>query len=176
MVRTPPMIFDLVVYGFLAIAIVLGFNSGMLRSMATIIGYLIAAPIALGTAPAVSYFLATRFNMSPAYSSVVLALILLVTGMIFGALLRRAVNDLVGPDVSIPDRIAGAALGAARIALVAVLIVVIFDRIIPPNRQPGFLAQSKLRPYLSAAGQAGVKTLPREVADYIDRLKRSRGL
>jgi membrane protein required for colicin V production len=170
------MIFDLVVYAFLALAVVLGFNSGLLRSMATIIGYVIAAPIALGTAPAVSYFLATRFNMSAAYSGLVLALILVVTGIIFGALLRRAVNDLVGPDVSIPDRIAGAALGAARIALVAVLIVVIFDRIIPANRQPGFLAQSKLRPYLSAGGQTGVKSLPPEVADYIDRLKRARGL
>jgi membrane protein required for colicin V production len=170
------MIFDLVVYAFLALAIVLGFNSGLLRSMATIIGYLIAAPIAIGTAPAVSYFLTTRFNISAASNGVVLALILLVAGMIFGALLRRAVNDLVGPDVSIPDRIAGAFLGAARIGLVAVLIVVIFDRIIPANRQPAFLAQSKVRPYLSAAGQAGVKSLPPEIAEYIDRLKRARGL
>jgi membrane protein required for colicin V production len=170
------MIFDLVVYAFLALAVVLGYSSGMLRSMATIIGYVIAAPIAVGTAPAVSYFLATRFNMSSAYSSVVLALILVVTGIIFGALLRRAVNELIGPDVSIPDRIAGAALGAVRIGLVAVLIVVIFDRIIPANRQPGFLVQSKLRPYLSAAGQTGVKSLPPGIADYIDRLKRAHGL
>lgn len=170
------MIFDLVIYAFLALAIVLGFNSGLLRSMATIIGYLIAAPIALGTAPAVSYFLTTRFNMSPVFSSLVLVLILVAVGIIFGALLRRAVNDLVGPDVSLPDRIAGAALGAVRIGLVAVLIVVIFDRIIPVNRPPGFLAGSKLRPYLSAAGQAGVKSLPPAITDYIDRLKRTRGL
>src|SRR4051812_26699646 len=136
------MVFDLVVYAFLALALVLGFNSGLLRSMATIIDYVIAAPVALGTAPAVSYFLATRFQMAPAYSSLVLVAILVVTGMLFGALLRRAVNDLIGPNVSIPDRIAGAALGAVRIGLVAVLIVVIFDRIIPPNRRPGFLQQS----------------------------------
>jgi membrane protein required for colicin V production len=170
------MVFDLVVYAFTALALVLGFTSGLLRSMAAIIGYVIAAPIALGTAPAMSYFLATRFQMAPAYSSLVLVAILVVTGIIFGAILRRAVNDLIGPDVSIPDRIAGAALGALRIGLVAVLIVVIFDRIIPPNRTPGFLQQSKLRPHLSAAGQAGVKTLPPEVVEYIDGLKRSRGL
>ena len=42
--------------------------------------------------------------------------------------------------------------------------------------QPAFLAQSKVRPYLSAAGQAGVKSLPPEIAEYIDRLKRARGL
>src|SRR5215213_1611145 len=170
------MIFDLVIYGLVGLAIVLGFNSGLLRSLATILGYLVAAPLALGTAPAVSFFLATRFNMPPAYNSLVLVFNLVVIGMIFAALLRRAVSDVVGPDVSIVDRTAGAALGAVRIALVAVLIVVIFDRIIPVNRQPGFLANSKLRPYLSAAGQAGVKQLPPELGDYIDRLKRARGI
>jgi membrane protein required for colicin V production len=36
--------------------------------------------------------------------------------------------------------------------VVAVLIVVIFDRIIPADRQPAYLIGSKLRPYLSAAG------------------------
>jgi membrane protein required for colicin V production len=170
------MTFDLVIYALTALAMVFGFNSGLLRSMATILGYVVAAPLALGTAPAVSFFLATRFNMSPGYSGVVLALNLIVIAMIFGALFRRAINDMVGPDVSIPDRLAGAALGAVRIGLVAVLIVVIFDRIIPAGRQPAFLAQSKLRPYLSAAGQAGVKQLPPELSDYIDRLKRARGL
>ncbi|HET7678757.1 MAG TPA: CvpA family protein [Xanthobacteraceae bacterium] len=170
------MIFDAVIYALIALAIVLGFNSGMLRSMATILGYVIAAPVALGVAPALSFFLATRLDMPPAYNGVVLAGLLLALGMIFGALLRRAVSDVIGPQVSIPDRIAGAALGAMRIGLVAVLIVVIFDRIIPANRQPAFLAGSQLRPYLSAAGQAGVKKLPPEVIAYIDRLKRQRGI
>ena len=170
------MIFDITLYALVGLAFALGFNSGLLRSLATILGYLIAAPLALGIAPAVSFFLATRFNMPSAINGIVLALALVVFGMIFGALLRRAVDDLIGPDVSIPDRIAGAALGAVRIALVAVLVVVIFDRIIPANRQPGFLVQSKLRPYLSAAGQAGVKRLPPELADYIDQMKRARGI
>jgi membrane protein required for colicin V production len=33
-----------------------------------------------------------------------------------------------------------------------VLMVAIFDRIIPPGREPAFLTGSKLRPILSAAG------------------------
>jgi membrane protein required for colicin V production len=71
---------------------------------------------------------------------------------------------------------AGALLGAARIGLVAVLIVLIFDRIIPADRQPPFLVDSRLRPYLSAAAQKGLKSLPPEVDDYIARLKRERGV
>jgi len=170
------MIFDTAIYALVALATVLGFRSGLLRSMATIIGYVIAAPFALAVAPALALFLAQRNNLSPAFYGLVLAALLLAAGIIMGALLRRAVHDLVGPDVSLPDRLAGALLGIARIALVAVLIVVIFDRVIPVSREPAFLTGSKLRPYLSAAGQAGVKALPPELAGYIDRVKRERGI
>jgi membrane protein required for colicin V production len=86
------------------------------------------------------------------------------------------VGEFVGPDVGAFDRFAGAALGAFRIVLIAVLIVVVFDRVIPADRQPQFLVGSKLRPYLSAAGRAGLRSLPPEVESYIDRVKRERGL
>ena len=126
------MIFDVIIYALLALAVVMGFASGLLRSMATILGYVIGAPVALGVAPALSFFLATRLDMPPVYNGALLAGLLLVLGMIFAALLRRALDDVTGPHISIPDRIAGAALGAMRIGFVAVLIVVIFDRVIPP--------------------------------------------
>jgi membrane protein required for colicin V production len=83
---------------------------------------------------------------------------------------------MVGQHIGIVDRITGALLGAGRIALVAVLIAVIFDRVIPQGRQPAFLTESLLYPYLSAAGRAGMQALPPEVSDYIDRLKKERGL
>jgi membrane protein required for colicin V production len=86
------------------------------------------------------------------------------------------VSEIVGPDAGLFDRLAGAALGAVRIFLIAVLIVVVFDRIIPADHQPPFLIGSRLRPYLSAAGQKGLQTLPPDVDDYIDRLKREHGL
>ena len=91
-------------------------------------------------------------------------------------MLRHAVSEIVGDNISIPDRMTGALLGAVRIGLLAVLIVVIFDRIIPAGREPAFLTGSQLRPMLSQAGQAGLKSLPPDVADYIDQLKRERGL
>ncbi len=170
------MIFDTVIYLLAALAVFMGFRSGLLRSMATIIGYVIAAPVALAVAPGLSSFLAIRLDMPPAYNGVVLAFNLLVAGMLFAGLLRRALTDVVGHEISIPDRVAGALLGAMRIGFVAVVVVVIFDRIIPANRQPSFLVDSQLRPYLSAAGQAGVKALPPDVIGYIDRLKKERGL
>jgi membrane protein required for colicin V production len=106
----------------------------------------------------------------------VMFVVFIVIGMLLSALLRRVVGVVVGPQVSLPDRIFGAILGAVRIGLLAVFMVLIFDKIIPADRQPAFLADSRLRPILSRAGQAGLKSLPPDVEEFIDHLKRQRGL
>jgi len=169
--------FDAAVIGVTIVAVIMGFNSGLLRSLATIFGYLAAMPFAVATAPWLSLILIKQFYL-PVTRTWWLVLIgsFLLTGIVLSALLRRAVSAVVGPRVSLPDRVAGAVLGAVRIALLAVVLVLIFDRIIPPDRQPSFLANSRLRPILSMAGQQGLKSLPPDVADFIDRLKRERGL
>lgn len=176
MASLPFNAFDAAVYLCLAIAVIAGFRSGLLRSMATIFGYLAAMALAAGLAPALSQVLITRFQVAAAQTWVVFAVVFIVAGVLFGALLRRAIGELAGAQVSAPDRMAGAMLGFVRVALLAVLIVLIFERIIPSGREPAFLKGSQLRPILSAAGQAGLRSLPPEVADTIDRLKRERGL
>jgi membrane protein required for colicin V production len=169
-------LFDAAIYICLLIAIIAGFRSGLLRSLATIFGYVCAAPLAVAVAPYLTPILTGQFHLPPAQISLALFGAFFAIGMVLSALLRVAVGELVGPDISAPDRAAGAMLGAVRIVLLAVLMVVIFDRIIPAGREPAFLAGSQLRPILSQAGQAGLKSLPPDVADYIDRLKRERGI
>jgi membrane protein required for colicin V production len=168
--------FDAVVGAVAILAIVMGFNSGLLRSLATILGYLIAAPIAVAIMPHLTALARGQSALPPDQAWLVLFVVFIVVGVVISALLRIAVGEFIGPDIGLFDRFAGAALGAVRIFLVAVLIVVIFDRIIPTDRQPQFLTGSRLRPYLSAAGRTGLRTLPPEAEAYIDRLKRERGL
>jgi membrane protein required for colicin V production len=168
--------FDTAVYLCLAVAIIAGFRSGLLRSMATIFGYVAAMPVAVTAAPSLSLFLIDKLKMPQAQSWAVFVGLFLIGGLLLSALLRHTVSEIAGPDVSAPDRMAGAILGALRVGLLAVLIVLIFDRIIPAGREPAFLADSRLRPILSIAAQQGLKSLPPDVADYIDRLKRERGL
>jgi membrane protein required for colicin V production len=169
-------VFDAAVCIVAIIAVVTGYNSGLLRSVATILGYLSAMPIAVAATSYLSPYLSpVRDGQSTApwaENSLLFFALFLVTGMALGTALRLAISETVGPGVSIPDRLAGSALGAIRIALVAVTIVLIFDQLIPPDRQPGFLVGSKLRPILSVAGQKGLKSLPPDVTAYIDRLKR----
>jgi membrane protein required for colicin V production len=172
----PMNLFDAAVYVCLFLAVVMGFMSGLLRSLATIIGYLAAMSLAVALAPQLSPLLTERFKLPPTQSWLLFAVAFLAAGMALSALLRLAISETVSPKVSIPDRVAGALLGAVRVGLLAVVVVLVFDRIIPPGREPAFLKGSQWRPVLSRAGQQGLRSLPPDIAAYIDRLKRERGL
>ncbi len=162
--------FDLAVCSALVVAVVGGFRTGLLRSAITILAYLLAMPLAVGAVAA----------MAPAtpppdalvqQNWVQFFAAFLVIGAALGKIGRIMLDEAIGPDAGIGDRLGGAALGAIRVAMVATTLVLVFDRIVPPDRQPTFLAGSQLRPLLSLAGQKGFRSLPPEVADMIDRLK-----
>ncbi|MEZ5787370.1 MAG: CvpA family protein [Xanthobacteraceae bacterium] len=167
--------FDAVIGTLALLAAVMGYSTGLLRSMATIFGYLAAAPVAVAATPLVAPLVVGAPSAHQPQQWIVFCGVLIIAGIVLGGLLRTALGAVVGPHISLPDRLAGAMLGATRIGLVAVALVLVFDRIIPPHLQPQFLAQSRLRPILATAAAAGVKSLPPEVERYIERLKRSRG-
>jgi membrane protein required for colicin V production len=124
--------FDFVVFAAALVAIVMGYQAGLLRSLATIAGYLAAAPMAVAIAPGLTTVVLGSAALSPDATSLVLCIVFLALGVAVSALLRFAVGEFVGPDIGFVDRVAGAGLGAARIGLVAVLVVVIFEVSFPP--------------------------------------------
>ena len=165
--------FDILVTLGLVIAVVTGFNTGLVRSAVTILAYVVAAPIAMT---------AMSFLSPPANGNLVSALaqngmvffgIFLFAGIALGKLARLAIDEVTGTDAGIVDRLCGAVLGAVRVGLIAVTIVVVVDQFLPPQLQPSWLTGSQLRPWLSATGQKGVKSLPPDVAATLDRLKRN---
>jgi membrane protein required for colicin V production len=166
--------FDAVVFLALIVATVSGFNAGFLRSAVTILAYLVAMPIAVWIMSLVSTGTDGELGSPLLQNSPLLFGVFLITGIVLGKFMRMALDDTVGPHAGIGDRLAGAALGAVRVGLVAVTLVLIFDQLVPSDRQPKFLAGSQLRPLLSVAGQRGFKSLPPDVVAYIDRLKRDR--
>ena len=169
-------IFDVVIVAAALVAIVMGYRSGLLRSLATIFGYIAAAPVAIMLTPKLAPYVPAKIPSGGESNGILFFVIFLVVGILMAALLRSSVSAAVGENVSAPDRFAGAALGAIRILLLAVLMVLVFDRLVPPKRQPAWLSQSQLRPGLSFLGQQGVRNLPPEVMKQIDRLKKERGL
>lgn len=161
--------FDAAVVLAAVIAIIFGFRTGLLRSVATILGYLCAAPVAVKITSLVSQGGSTASNN--VQTAMIFCIAFAGVGFAMAAAFRTAVSDMVGHNVAIADRIAGATLGAVRILLIAVTLVMVFDRIIPAGREPAFLTGSSLRPYLSIAGQAGLKSLPPETAAFIDQIQ-----
>jgi membrane protein required for colicin V production len=166
--------FDAVVYVALIAAVVLGFNSGLLRSAVTILAYLIAMPISVWAMSFVSPGIDGKVTSPLMQNSALFFAAFLVTGIVLGKLMRMALDETIGSEAGFGDRLAGAALGAVRVGLVAVTLVLIFDQLVPLDRQPAFLTGSQLRPLLSMAGQKGLRSLPPDAAAYVDRLKKDR--
>jgi membrane protein required for colicin V production len=162
--------FDAVVYLVLIVAVVAGFNTGLLRSAVTILAYLVAMPIAVGVTPLLAPQIGDKLAAPLMQNWLLFFMIFVIAGAALGKLACMALDDAVG-SAGFGDRLGGMMLGAARGGLVAVTLVLIFDKLVPPGREPAFLAGSQLRPLLSKVGQLGIKSLPPDAIAAIDRLR-----
>ena len=162
--------FDLAVFIGLAVALFSGFSTGLVRSAMTILAYLLAMPIAvwvMSYVPPLDDGYASPLGHNVGFF---LGAFLLI-GMVLGKFARMMANEAIGDDPGIADRLGGAALGALRVGLIATSVVLVFDRIVPVGREPSFLEGSQLRPLFSEVGKRGFRSLPREAAAAIDRLR-----
>jgi membrane protein required for colicin V production len=163
--------FDIAVYLGLVIAAVTGFNTGLLRSAVTILAYLIAMPLAVWAMSMISPQIDSKLSSPLTQNWLLFFGIFLIIGMALGKAARIAIDEAIGSEAGLGDRLGGAALGAVRVGLVATTFVLIFDQLVPISRQPAFLNGSQLRPLFSAAGQKGLRSLPPDVTATFDRLK-----
>jgi membrane protein required for colicin V production len=164
--------FDIAVCLGLIIAVVTGFKTGLLRSAITILAYLFAMPLAVWVMSIVTPGIESKLSAPLSQSWFLFFGIFLIAGMGLGKLARMALDDAIGSEAGIGDRLGGAALGAVRVGLVATTLVLIFDQLVPVKQQPAFLNGSQLRPLFSAAGQRGFRSLPPDVTATIERLKK----
>lgn len=162
--------FDLVVMIGLLVAVFSGFSTGLVRSAITIVAYLFAMPIAVWV---MSYVppLDDRYASPLGHNVGFFLGAFLLIGMALGKFARMMVDEAIGDEPGVADRLGGAAIGALRVGLVATSVVLVFDRIIPTGREPSFLVGSKLRPLFSELGNKGFRSLPSEAVATIDRLK-----
>jgi len=163
--------FDLAACAALVIAVYSGFSTGLLRSAITILAYLLAMPLAMGAVAAMSPQLHDVHGAPLAQGWLQFFAAFIVIGMALGRIGRIMLEEAIGSEAGFGDRLGGALLGAARVGMVATTLVLMFDRLVPAERQPRFLEGSRLRPLLSLAGAKGFRSLPPEVASLIDRLK-----
>jgi membrane protein required for colicin V production len=166
--------FDITVAVALVAFMGFGFRAGLLRSLASIFGYVAAAPVAVAATSWVSPALASDAAPPWTRNFMLFFVVLFVVGAAVGHLLRQGLATVAGDDVDIVDRIVGAIFGAVRVGLVVLPVVVAFDRFVPVGREPAFFAGSKLRPIFSAVGRRGWQSMPPDAAAYLDKLSRQR--
>lgn len=166
--------FDLAASAALMIAVYSGFSTGLLRSAITILAYLLAMPLAMGAVAAMSPQLQDVHGGPLAQNWLQFFAAFVVIGVALGKIGRILLDEAIGSEAGFGDRLGGALLGAVRVGMVATTLVLVFDRIVPEERQPRFLEGSRLRPLLSLAGAKGFRSLPPELASLIDRLKQER--
>jgi membrane protein required for colicin V production len=142
-----------------------------LRSAITILAYLVAMPIAVAATALLAPQIGGRLGAPLLQNSLLFFGAFLFTGMVLGKVARVALDDTIGSEAGIGDRLGGAVLGAVRVGLVAITLVLVFDQLVSADRQPTFLTGSQLRPLLSTAGQKGFRSLPPDVAATVNRLK-----
>jgi len=106
--------FDAVVYLALVVAVVLGFNSGLLRSAVTILAYLVAMPIAIWATSFVAPAIGAEGDAQLSQNWPLLFGIFLAAGIVLGKLMRMVLDETIGPGAGTFDRLAGAGLGARR--------------------------------------------------------------
>jgi hypothetical protein len=99
--------FDIAVYLGLIIAVVTGFNTGLLRSALTILAYLFAMPIALWVMSVISPRLDAGSTSPLSQSWPLFFGIFLVSGMALGKLARMALDEAIGNEAGVADRLGG---------------------------------------------------------------------
>src|SRR5690349_10454072 len=88
---------------------VLGFRAGLLRSLADILGFVVAAPVAVALMP----YLSNAAKAAPAAGAlwnqgfIIFFATFLVVGLILAQLMRYAVAGMVGDEIHFLDRSAG---------------------------------------------------------------------
>src|SRR2546430_2444671 len=105
--------FDIAVSLGLTIAVVTGFKPGLLRGAITILAYLFAMPVAVWAMSMVTPQIEGKLAVPLSQSWFLFFGIFLIAGMGLGKLARMALDEAIGSDAGIGDRLRGGARGGA---------------------------------------------------------------
>ena len=100
--------FDIAVLLGLAIAVGTGFSTGLIRSAITILAYIVAMPITVWVMSFVPPLTANANSPLMQNAGFFLGAFLVI-GMVIGKLARIPVDEAIGTDIGLVDRLSGAA-------------------------------------------------------------------
>jgi membrane protein required for colicin V production len=150
---------DLAVLGIILISAFLASVRGFTREVLAIISWVAAAVAAYYFYPQVLPYSKQYISNQTIAVIAAIAAVFLVT-LIVVALITVKISDFILDSRIGPlDRTLGFLFGAARGALIALVAFAFFVWLVPENRQPGWVKDSRARPLLEPAGETLVGLL-----------------
>jgi membrane protein required for colicin V production len=159
----PPWVFDVIIVLLIIVSAVMSLGRGLIREAFSVVAFIIggiAAVLCLKLEPWL------KSTMSPNEPSMVPAAILVVVGFFVAyaaaAFVGGRLSKLIhaSPEIGALDRLAGAAFGAARGVLAAVLFVLLMHQVLTPGAEPPEIAKSVSYPLLDSAASWVENTVP----------------
>lgn len=153
---------DLAVLALMFLSGLLAFSRGLVREVLSIGAWLGAAVIAMSFLPALRPFL-EPYMPSPEWTDPAGYIILFVVSLIVLSLIAKTIGGAVRSSaIGGIDRTLGLVFGLARGAALAVVAYIIACMVIPPDRWPEPVLESRSLPYIYTGAEWVARQIPQE--------------
>ncbi|MFG1202062.1 CvpA family protein [Xanthobacter aminoxidans] len=149
----PITLLDIIVLSVMLISGILAMVRGFLREVFSILSWAVAAGVTVyfykSALPVVKQYI----SQDSAALAVTVALLFLGT-LLIASILTARISDLVlDSRIGALDRTLGFAFGLARGLLLMVIAILFFNWLVPPEKQPPWVANAKSLPAITKAGE-----------------------
>ncbi len=149
----PITLLDIIVLSVMLISGILAMVRGFLREVFSILSWVVAAGVTVyfykSALPVVKQYI----SQDSAALAVTVALLFLGT-LLIASIITARISDLVlDSRIGALDRTLGFAFGLARGLLLMVIALLFFNWLVPPEKQPPWVANAKSLPAVTKAGE-----------------------
>lgn len=155
-------VIDIVIVILLVLNAALGFRSGLIRSIASLVGLFVGIAVASWNYPRFENYFAPVFHTEPMMavaSFIVIVLVVMIVAGLIGLLLRKMIQ---GIGLGWLDRILGLLFGLLRGALVVVLFIAVLAAFFPDTL---WFEHSDLAGYFMRSVDVTIQMQPGELRD-----------
>jgi membrane protein required for colicin V production len=171
----PLTILDIVLVVIMLISGVLAMMRGFTREVLSIASWGIAALSAFLAYP--RFRDVVRAEITPPFvaDAVLIAGVFLVVLLLVSVVTARVSDAILDSKIGPIDRSFGFVFGLGRGLLIVVIAFLFFNWLVPAERTPSWIAQSRAKPILEASGRWILAQLPEDPEAALQRLRRPRG-
>ena len=168
----PVSLLDLIVLGIVFISAVLAMMRGFTREVLAIVSWVAAAAAAYLLHPYVKPYLDPYISNATASLAASIGVVFLLTLIIVSIFTVKFSDFILDSKIGALDRSLGFVFGTARGLLICVIGYAFFAWLVPPDKQPTWVRDSKTKPLLESSGESLMAMLPQDLDTQLNRLRR----